>query len=425
MLAGAAGGLPTWTETKTQARELLGLALTDADVLNVPTILADAYGKFVPGPARGLPQYVTKTGLVEGNTAAPVAVPANALYFDTPFLTDIAHNADPTPADSDHNPATAPVAPRPDDDTTASADFAAQPAGTYDDEMLDAHYLAGDGRVNENIGLTTVHQVFHSEHDRLIGDIERVLTDDTSATGVAALAEWKSALGADGWNGERLFQAARFINEMEYQHLVFEEFARKIQPAINPFQPFAFTQTELDPAISAEFAHAVYRFGHSMLTETIARTHEDGSDGSMSLLDGFLNPPAYTNNGTLSPEQAAGAIVMGMSDQVGNELDEFMTDTLRDNLLGLPMDLATLNLARGRSEGLPSLNVLRRTLHTKTNDGQLAAVHQLGRLRRAPQAPRVAGQLRGRVRPAPVDPGRHHRRGEAGRGPGHRRPAGR
>ena len=31
---------------------------------------------------------------------------------------------------------------------------------------------------------------------------------------------------------------------------------------------------------------------------------------------------------------------MGMSDQTGNELDEFVTDTLRNNLLGLPLDLA-------------------------------------------------------------------------------------
>ena len=28
---------------------------------------------------------------------------------------------------------------------------------TYDDELLNAHYIAGDGRVNENIGLTAVH----------------------------------------------------------------------------------------------------------------------------------------------------------------------------------------------------------------------------------------------------------------------------
>ena len=46
---------------------------------------------------------------------------------------------------------------------------------------------------------------------------------------------------------------------MEYQHLVFEEFARKVQPGINPFEAFAFGQTDINPAITAEFAHAVYR----------------------------------------------------------------------------------------------------------------------------------------------------------------------
>src|SRR3954452_16812352 len=60
LLAGASGGLPTWADVKNQARDVLGLLLTDADVTDVPTILTDPYGKFVPGPARGLPQYVTK-----------------------------------------------------------------------------------------------------------------------------------------------------------------------------------------------------------------------------------------------------------------------------------------------------------------------------------------------------------------------------
>ena len=54
---------------------------------------------------------------------------------------------------------------------TADADGTAgnpQGPGTYDDELLDAHFIAGDGRVNENIGLTAVHHVFHSEHNRLV-----------------------------------------------------------------------------------------------------------------------------------------------------------------------------------------------------------------------------------------------------------------
>ena len=45
---------------------MLGLQLVDANVVNIPLLATDPYGKFIPGP-RGLPQYVTSSGLVEGN----------------------------------------------------------------------------------------------------------------------------------------------------------------------------------------------------------------------------------------------------------------------------------------------------------------------------------------------------------------------
>ena len=81
---------------------------------------------------------------------------------------------------------------------------------------------------------------------------------------------------------------------MEYQHLVFEEFGRKVQPAIRPFHVYT---PDINPAIHAEFAHAVYRFGHSMLDDTVARTNADGSDNSLPLLTAFLNPPEFFNDG--------------------------------------------------------------------------------------------------------------------------------
>ncbi len=378
-------GQATWATLKAQAATLLGLKLLDVDVANIPLLAADPYGKFIPGPLRGLPQYVTKTGLVEGDTVAPVVVPADALHFDTPFLTDIAHNADPgTVGPCTTAIGVTPPAPKgclsPDADTIASADFASQPPGTYDDEMLNAHFTCGDGRCNENIALSAIHQIFHSEHNRLINDIKNTLTNDTSATGVAALAQWTVTTGTpDGWNGERLFQAARYVTEMEYQHLVFEEFARKVQPAVRPFHVYS---PDVNPAIAAEFAHAVYRFGHSMLDETVARKNVDGSDNSIPLLTAFLNPPEFLNGGStglpagqparqLTPEQAAGSVVMGSSDQVGNELDEFVTETLRNNLLGLPLDLPTLNITRAREAGVPPLNDVRRQIFARTNDGQL------------------------------------------------------
>ncbi len=371
-LPGSVGetGMATWASVKRQAAEVLGLQLVDADATDVPMLAVDPYGNFLPGP-HGLPQYVTRSGLVEGDLASPVRVPADAVHFDTPFLTDIAHNADPSPQDLDHDPATPPAAPAPDADATASSDVAAQVPGTYDDELLDAHFIAGDGRANENIGLSSIHQVFESEHNRLVADIDRVLREDTSAKGQAALATWRGA-GPAGWGyGQRLFQAARFVTEMEYQHIVFEEFARKLQPGLVPFAAY---HPEIDASIPAEFAHAVYRFGHSMLTDTIGRTAPDTTDYSIPLLDGFLNPVEYfrdQHGDPVSPQAAAGGILMGMSDQVGAEIDEFVPETLRNNLLGLPLDLATLNLARGRSEGVPTLNRFRRELHDLTNDGQL------------------------------------------------------
>ena len=161
-------GMATWATTKEQAATLLGLRLERQGRARHPDAGRRRLRQ-LPPRAAARPAAV-RHGLRARrgrHHRARSPVPANALHFDTPFLTDIAHNAEPLPLLV------------PDADNTASADFASQPAGTYDDEMLDAHFIAGDGRVNENIGLTAIHQVFHSEHDRLVDDIENVLTNDT------------------------------------------------------------------------------------------------------------------------------------------------------------------------------------------------------------------------------------------------------
>src|SRR5690606_27421431 len=123
--------------------------------------------------------------------------------------------------------------------------------------------------------------------------------------------------------------------EMQYQHLVFEEFARKVQPQIDFFVVPDGFDTTINPDIVAEFAHVVYRFGHSMLTESIDRFDPSFTANDIRLIDGFLNPVAFDQNHGIADGLAAGDIIRGMTRQVGNEIDEFVTSALRNNLLGL------------------------------------------------------------------------------------------
>ncbi|UTW07475.1 peroxidase family protein [Pseudomonas benzenivorans] len=375
------GGMATWAVVKAQARALLGIDLTDADVASIPLLATDAYGKFIPG-LNGFPQVVmlgpdgipgtADDFLMEGNPASPISL-AGAARTGQAFLVDIAHAANP------FHSQTGTLLVEDSDDVVGLSEL-----GRYDNELLDAHFMAGDGRVNENIGLTAVHHVFHSEHNRLVEFTKQVVIDAALAGDVAFLNQWlltpvavapttQPAIDALVWNGERLFQAAKFGTEMQYQHLVFEEFARKVQPQVDVFlAPDGFNVT-LDPSIVAEFAHTVYRFGHSMLTETVNRLDSSFVSSDMGLIEAFLNPLAFNQLGgvTVTAEQAAGALVRGLTRQAGNEIDEFVTGALRNNLLGLPLDLPAINIARGRDTGVPSLNAARRSFYEMTADSQL------------------------------------------------------
>ncbi|MFD1302084.1 peroxidase family protein, partial [Methylobacterium marchantiae] len=421
------GAVGSWAEVKAQALEMLGIRLDDFDVHNVPLLKTDQYGRFIPGE-NGYAQIVMApdathtTNWFKEGTAAGITT-AGSVGTNHAFLNDIAHHAEPVFVDHDHDPATPKLKQVADDDLLdvngdGRSDQADLDAGTafiqdanhnggidlgdladinldgkidaadrvaddrnpltYDNEMLDAHFVTGDGRGNENIGLTAVHSIFHSEHNRLVEENKATIL----ATGdLVFINEWlktdiaeipTSAAGLD-WDGDRLFQSARLVTEMQYQHLVFEEFARRVQPNVDPF---VFTNSaDIDPSIVAEFAHVVYRFGHSMLTGTVDRLDNDlttvnDEANQATLIEAFLNPQMYLGTG-IDLAATNGAIVRGLTRDVGNEMDEFIVQDVRSNLLGLPLDLAALNIARARDTGVPSLNETRRQLYTDFGDPDL------------------------------------------------------
>jgi hypothetical protein len=239
MLDGNAGGLPIWGDVKAQARDLLGIYLSDSDATDLPLLATDEYGQFIRG-AKGYAQIVMpgpdgEAGtlddfLVEGDPSVPIGT-TGAVRTGHAFLNDIAHDAIPTGKVADG-----------DVEVSLANLDGSDTSGNYDNELLDAHFITGDGRGNENVGLTAVHHIFHSEHNRLVGHIKDVVLAELG-NDPDFVAQWllPGANLSDGiqdfeWNGERLFQAARFGTEMQYQHLVFEEFARRIQPNIDEFE---------------------------------------------------------------------------------------------------------------------------------------------------------------------------------------------
>ena len=178
------GGMSTWAVVKAQARDMLGIQLTDHDVANIPLVKVDPYGNFIPGP-NGFAQIIIDLGpdgipqtaddlVIEGDPAANgglgVSIPLTAPRTGQSFLLDIAHSANPFDSQTG-----APLT-QVDADNIAGVDD--NNPLTYDDELLDEHFMAGDGRVNENIALTAVHHVFHAEHNRLVDHTKAVILSD-------------------------------------------------------------------------------------------------------------------------------------------------------------------------------------------------------------------------------------------------------
>ena len=117
-----------------------------------------------------------------------------------------------------------------------------------------------------------------------------------------------------------------------------------------------------------------------MLTGTVDRLENDltavnegllTNPDQKTLLAVFLNPQQYYASGDDLATINAN-VVRGLSRDVGNEIDEFIVTDLRNNLVGLPLDLGALNIARGRDTGVPTLNNARAQLYNDTGLADLA-----------------------------------------------------
>ncbi len=183
----------------------------------------------------------------------------------------------------------------------------------YDNELLDAHYTAGDGRANENIGLTARPHVFHSEHNRLVEHTKEDragrrtkrsrLPQRVARCRCGARSPRHPALKRPRWSGtasgcsRRPVLAPRCSTSTSCSRSSPARSSRNINAFL---VPDGF-DTTMDPSIVADSAHVVYRFGHSMLTESIDRFDPTFNQDHIGLIQGFLNPLPFDGGRSSRP----------------------------------------------------------------------------------------------------------------------------
>jgi hypothetical protein len=120
----------------------------------------------------------------------------------------------------------------------------------------------------------------------------------------------------------------------------------------------------VNPSIANEFSTGAFRFGHSLLDSEIGRLNNDGTEAGepISLARAFFNtavfdPTGTNHSGDIDPFLKAAA------SGSAQEVDLLVVDELRNMLFGAPgsggLDLAALNIQRGRDHGLADYNTVR------------------------------------------------------------------
>ncbi|MEM7768496.1 MAG: peroxidase family protein [Pseudomonadota bacterium] len=201
-------------------------------------------------------------------------------------------------------------------------------------------FLAGDIRANEQVGLTAMHTLFVREHNRLARKIQR---------------------RAPKASAEDVFQAARRLVIAEIQIITYEEFL----PALigpNAIPPYRGYRKNRDGGIFNEFSVAAFRLGHSMVSNSVPRLDRRGrSVGDLALRDAFFTAPEI-----LTSEDSIDYVLRGLASQRHQQLDAEISSELSNFLFGPPgaggLDLAALNIQRGRDHGVPSYNDMREAM---------------------------------------------------------------
>lgn len=195
-------------------------------------------------------------------------------------------------------------------------------------------FVAGDVRVNEQIGLIAMHTLFAREHNRLANIIA---TDNPDLS------------------GDDIYELARKIVGAHIQNITFSEFLPLLlgPDAIGIYDGY---DSSVDPTIASEFSAGAYRVGHTLLSPELNLVDDDGESSQISLRNAFFDPSFYDDH-------SIAEVLRGFAAQRAQEVDAKVIDDIRNFLLrgphGPAFDLAALNIQRSRDHGVADYNTVR------------------------------------------------------------------
>lgn len=198
-------------------------------------------------------------------------------------------------------------------------------------------FVAGDVRAGEHPGITGLHTLFVREHNRIC---DRLL-----AQGLR--------------NDEEIYQRARKEVGALIQAITYQEFLPIMGVTLSPYNGY---RDNVQPDLLNTFATAAYRIGHTMVADEIAMRDNNCNkvgSGVLELDEVFFDPQFIATYG-LEP------FLKGFAGHKMYETNTKINSVLRNFLFGSPsapvrfgLDLASLNIQRGRDHGLPNYNAIR------------------------------------------------------------------
>ena len=200
-------------------------------------------------------------------------------------------------------------------------------------------FLAGEFRVNEQIGLTVMHTLWFREHNRIARELATL---------------------NPSWTDERVYQETRKIVGAIIQKIVYYDYLPKIfgkriyNIVVGEYDGY---DPRINPGITNAFATAAYRYGHTLIRPFFDRLGSDYSsigNGPLELSLAFFDSDQFRKSMGTDP------LARGLITQNARRVDEFLSAVLTSKLFREHLDLAALNIQRGRDHGLAPYRIWER-----------------------------------------------------------------